>query len=249
VRGNLLRESLKKAIQRGGAILIPAFSIERTQVMLYELSNFFAAGELPKVPVFLDSPLAIAVTDVYEKWGLSYFKPEAETEMKREKSLFDFSFLTKTKRPEDSKRISGAPNPKIIIAGAGISHGGRIGRHEYLYLPDAKTTLFMVGYQAPGSPGRQMQDGNSKVHINGEMVRIRAKIEVLEGWSAHADREELLKFAEVALPRAKTIFTALGEPASARFLAQRIHDYLGGNAVVPVIGQTWVISKSGAKQI
>ncbi|HVM59163.1 MAG TPA: MBL fold metallo-hydrolase [Candidatus Paceibacterota bacterium] len=244
-RNLLLKGRLQLAIRRGGAILIPAFSIERTQLMLYELSNFFEAGDLPKTRVFLDSPLAISVTDVYEKWGSTYFKPEAEEEMKRETSLFRFPFLTMTRSREESNGIDTVPNPKIIIAGAGMSHGGRIGAHEAKYLPDPTTTLFTVGYQAPGSPGRLIQEGARQVRINGHAVENRAHIEVLEGWSAHADRDELLKFAEAALAgkRVKTIFTALGEPSSERFLAQRIHDYLGGNAVASQEGEIWEISK------
>ncbi|TSA43862.1 MBL fold metallo-hydrolase [bacterium] len=246
-----LRDTLKRAIARGGTILIPAFSLERTQLMLYELSNFFAAKELPEVPVFLDSPLAIKVTAVYEKWGMTYFKPETEDEMKREGSIFSFPFLKQTLRPEESRAIESVPGPKIIIAGAGMSHGGRIGRWETRYLPDPNTTLIIVGYQAPGSPGRRMREGASSVRISGAEVKIKAKVENLEGWSAHADRDELLRFAEAALAgkRTKTIFTALGEPVAERFLAQRIHDYLGGNAVVPETGQTWEITKEGAKKL
>ena len=244
-RVNHLRDTFKRAIERGGAILVPAFSMERTQLMLYELSNFFESGELPKVPVFLDSPLAIHVTEVYEKWGPTYFKPETEEEMKREKSIFDFPFLTRTLSHRDSDVISATPNPKIIIAGAGMSHGGRIGQHESKYLPDPNSSLLIVGYQAPGSPGRLMQEGAKSVRIMGQDVALRATVDVLEGWSAHADRDGLLKFAEGALlqKKPKTIFTALGEPAAERFLAQRIHDYLGGNAVVPEMGESFEITK------
>jgi metallo-beta-lactamase family protein len=244
-----LRESLSEAIAREGTILIPAFSLERTQLMLYELSNFFAAGELPKIPVFLDSPLAIHVTDVYEKWGMTYFKPETEDEMKREGSIFEFPFLKKTLSRGESAKIDEVSGPKIIIAGAGMSHGGRIGGWETRYLPDPSTTLFIVGYQAPGSPGRRLKEGSSSIRLNGQQVSVRAKIESMDGWSAHADRDELLKFAEAALSqkRPKAIFTALGEPAAERFLAQRIHDYLGGNAIVPDFGQTWEITKDSVK--
>ena len=242
---------LKKAIEKRGVVLIPSFSMERTQLMLYELSNMFEKGELPKVPVFLDSPLAIHVTEVYEKWGSSYFKPEAEEEMKREKSLFEFPFLTKTLAHHDSEKIAETPSPKIIIAGAGMSHGGRIGKWEALYLPDPSTTLLMVGYQAPGSPGRLLAEGSSRVRLSGHEVRVRATVELLEGWSAHADRDELLKFAEAALAknRPKVIFTALGEPSAAGFLAQRIHDYLGARAVVPERGQTWKITKEAVTRL
>ncbi len=246
-----LRETLKRAIARGGTILIPAFSLERTQLMLYELSNFFDAGELPKVPVYLDSPLAIHVTEAYEKWGATYFKPETEEEMKREKSVFEFPFLRKTLRPEESKEIGKAPDPKIIIAGAGMSHGGRIGRWETRYLPEPSTTLVMVGYQAPGTPGRRMLEGAKSVRLGGAVVQIRAKVESLEGWSAHADRDELLSFAEKALAgkRTKAIFVGLGEPSAERFLAQRIHDYLGARAIVVEPEQTWEITKDSVTKV
>ena len=246
-----LRDTLKRAIGRGGTILIPAFSLERTQLMLYELSNFFADGSLQKIPVFLDSPLAIKVTAVYEKWGLTYFKPETEDEMKREGSIFEFPFLKQTLSRDESMMIEKVPDPKIIIAGAGMSHGGRIGKWEARYLPDPSSTLMIVGYQAPGTPGRQMIEGASSVRLNGTEIKIKAKVENLHGWSAHADRDELLKFAEAALAqkRPKVIFTAIGEPAAEHFLAQRIHDYLGGNAIVPELGQTWEITKDSVKKI
>lgn len=132
-----------------------------------------------------------------------------------------------------------------------MSHGGRIGLWEAKYLPDPSTTLLIVGYQAPGSPGRRMAEGASSVRLNGRAVRLRAKVEILEGWSAHADRDELLKFAETALSekRTKVIFTAIGEPSAERFLAQRIHDYLGGRAVVPEAGEVWDIAKDSVKKV
>ena len=250
-RTERLREVLKMAIAKNGAILIPAFSLERTQLMLYELSNFFSAKELPEVPVFLDSPLAINVTKVYEKWGMTYFKPETEDEMKREGSIFEFPFLKQTLSRGESLAIEKTPGPKIIIAGAGMSHGGRIARWETRYLPDPSTTLFMVGYQAPGTPGRRIMEGASSIRIAGSEVKIKAAIEKLEGWSAHADRDGLLKFAEASLAdkRPKVIFTALGEPSAERFLAQRIHDYLGARAVVPDLGATWEITKNSVERI
>ncbi|MBU6388376.1 MBL fold metallo-hydrolase [Patescibacteria group bacterium] len=246
-----LRDALKGAIAKGGTMLIPAFSLERTQLMLYELSNFFDAGDVPKIPVFLDSPLAIRVTGVYEKWGMAYFKSETEDEMKREGSIFEFPFLKKTLSPEESRAIEKTPGPKIIIAGAGMSHGGRIGRWETRYLPETSTTLFMVGYQAPGTPGRRMMEGASSIRIAGNEVKIKATIEKLEGWSAHADRDQLMQFAEASLAekRPKVIFTALGEPSAERFLAQRIHDYLGARAIVPDYGQTWEVTKGSTQQI
>ncbi len=252
-RVSRLRETLRRAIERGGTILIPAFSLERTQLMLYELSNFFSAKELPEIPVYLDSPLAIHVTDVYEKWGATYFKKDVEDEIKREGSIFKFPFLKQTLSRDHSAEIEKVAGPKIIIAGAGMSHGGRIGGWESKYLPDSASTLIIVGYQAPGSPGRRMREGARSVRLNGRDIEIRATVENLEGWSAHADRDELLKFAEASLTsaggRTKTIFTAMGEPATERFLAQRIHDYLGATAIVPDFGQSWEITKEAIKRV
>lgn len=242
-----LKAALVRAIGRGGTILIPAFSLERTQLMLYEFSNFMEAGEIPMVPVFLDSPLAIKVTDVYRKWGEKHFKPAAVDELHREHDLFRFPFLTETPSREESADIAKAPSPKIIIAGAGMSHGGRIGRWEQTYLPDPTTTLMIVGYQAPGSPGRLLQDGAKSIKLNGQKVPVRAQVATFTGWSAHADRDGLLEYASKSLPRVKTVFTALGEPSASRFLAQRIHDFLGVRAIVPTEGQRWEITKEGAK--
>lgn len=241
----ILRDTVKRAIDRGGALLIPAFSMERTQLMLHELSNLFESGELPKVPVFLDSPLAISVTDIYRKWGKEYFKEETQQEVLREGNIFGFPFLKLTRSREESESIHETPNPKIIIAGAGMSHGGRIGRHEQRYLPDPNSTLMIVGYQAPGSPGRLLQDGVKKVRLNKREVKVRAKVESLSGWSAHADRDGLLEFAKSCLPGTKTFLVGIGEPSSARFLAQRIHDFLGAKAIVPTAGETFTITKEG----
>lgn len=240
---------LKKATARGGTILLPAFSIERTQLMLYEIGNLMEKGTIPKVPVFLDSPLAIAVTAIYKKWGGTYFNTEAREEISREHDIFDFPFLTMTRSREESDTIANVNGPKIIIAGAGMSHGGRIGKWEQKYLPDPSTTLIMVGYQAPGSPGRMMQDGAKRVRIDRKEVELRAKVEILHGWSGHADRDGLLRFAESCLPRTKTFIVGMGEPSSARFLAQRIHGFLGVKAIVPVEDQSFEITTAGARAL
>lgn len=246
-RTDKLQEVLVKAIARGGTIMMPAFSIERTQLMLYEIGMLFASGKVREVPVFLDSPLAILVTDIYKKWGKEYFKEEMKEEIAHGHDIFSFPFLTTTRSREESEDIEKVHGSKIIIAGAGMSHGGRIGRWEQKYLGDPKSTLIMVGYQAPGTPGRVMQDGGKTVKIDHQEVEVRAKIEVLHGWSGHADRDGLLAFAEKCLPRVKTFIVGLGEPSSARFLAQRIHDYLGVKAIVPTEGKVFTITKDGAR--
>lgn len=240
-----LRDTMKRALAKKGTILMPAFSIERTQLMLYELSNLMEAGELPQFPVFLDSPLAISATEIYEQHS-EYFNQAAQDETKKERSIFRFPFLTMTRGREESRAIEEVAGTKLIIAGAGMSHGGRIGRWEQKYLPDPSTTLLIVGYQAPGSPGRMLQDGSKTVKLDGRPVKVRATVETLSSWSAHADRDGLLKFAHAALPRAKAIFVAIGEPSSQRFLAQRMHEFLNAPTIVPKDGESWVITKDGA---
>lgn len=242
-------QSLNRAIARGGTILIPAFSLERTQLMLYEINNLMEAGKIPHIPVFLDSPLAIKATDVYAKWADEFFKKEVQSELLKEGDIFRFPFLTQTPTREESDDIRKAPTPKIIMAGAGMSHGGRIGKWELKYLPDPTTTLFIVGYQAPGSPGRLLQDGVKNVRLGRDTVRVRAHVESFSGWSAHADRDGLLAYAESCLPTTKTFFTALGEPSAARFLAQRIHDYLGVRAIAPVENAVWHITQGKVTQV
>ncbi len=244
-----LRSILLNAQKTGGTILIPSFSIERTQLLLYEISLLIEKGLIPEIPVFLDSPLAITVTEIYEKWGKKYFNPEAEKELAHMPHLFEFPFLTMTRSQEESEKIRNVKGSKIIMAGAGMSHGGRIGKWEHTYLTDPKTTMVMVGYQAPGSPGRIIQDGGKRVYIDRRPVTIRAKVETLYGWSGHADRDGLLEFAKRCLPTTKNFFVGLGEPASARFLAQRIYDFLGVKAVVPAKGETWEVTKVGIQKM
>lgn len=244
-RVQILHDILLKAIERGGTVLIPAFSMERTQLMLYEIAHFYAANTLPKVPVFLDSPLAIAVTKVYRTYAQDYFKKEVQAELHQKGDLFSFPFLTMTGTREESEAIEKTPNPKIIIAGAGMSHGGRIGRHEARYLSNPHTTLAMVGYQAPGSPGRRLSDGTKSIHLDGREVKVRAQVVTIHGWSGHADRIGLLDFAQQCLPRTKTFIIGIGEPSAARFLAQRIHGFLGVRAIAAVEGQTFLITKEG----
>lgn len=254
-----LEKALMAAINKGGAILIPAFSLERSQLMLYEISNLMAAGKIPKIPVFLDSPLAIKATDVYAKWAREYFKDGVQSELSKEGDIFRFSHLAETMSREESEDIAKAPSPKIIMAGAGMSHGGRISKWEQKYLPDPSTTLFMVGYQAPGSPGRLLQDGVKKIKLGRDEVKVRATVQTFSGWSAHADRDGLVEFARKSIEasarenggksRIKAIFTALGEPSAQRFLAQRIHDYLNINAVAPTEGSCWKITRDGVREV
>lgn len=225
-----LRAVIQEAIDRGGVLMIPAFSIERTEHMLYEISNLMEKGLLAKVPVFLDSPLAIRVEEVYRRHSKEYFKESVQDELRREGNIFAFPMLTKTEDREASDAIAHEPNPKIIIAGAGMSHGGRIQKHEKKYLSDPNSTLLLVGYQAAGSVGRKLHDGAKEITIDGETLPVRATVRTLSGFSAHKDRDHLVDFVAHTGPNLKKVFVAMGERGTSQFLVQRLREYLGVSA-------------------
>jgi metallo-beta-lactamase family protein len=138
---------------------------------------------------------------------------------------------------KDSQEIKNHKGAKIIIAGSGMSHGGRIRMHEKNYLDDANTTVLLVGYQALGSLGRILSDGAKKVNIDGEFVKVKAQIAMIRGFSGHADRDQLLETVAGGKENAQQIFVTMGEEKSSLFLVQRLRDYLGLNAVAPSLNQ------------
>lgn len=231
-RTDLLLHYLEETARTKGTLIIPAFSLERTQGMLLEINNLVESGRLAPIPVFLDSPLAITVTDVYRRYG-EYLKTEIQEQIAAGDDIFNFAGLSFTASIKDSHEIDGAPGPKVIIAGSGMSHGGRIRRHEQNYLDDTNTTVLLVGYQAVGSLGRMLHDGAKRVKIDGEWVKVRAKIARIRGYSGHADRDQLVALVQGGGGKAKQIFVTMGEERSSLFLVQRLRDYLGVNAVAP----------------
>lgn len=231
-RTALLQHYVEEAEHQKGTLIIPAFSLERTQAMLLEINNMLEEGKISSLPVFLDSPLAISVTDVYRKYA-GYMSSEIQEQIKRGDDIFDFRGLSLTKSMHDSEEIHRAPDPKIIIAGSGMSHGGRILAHEKRYLSDKNTTVLLVGYQAVGSLGRLLQDGARSVRIDGEQIKVRAHIAMITGYSGHADRDQLVHFVAEGGDHAKQIFVTMGEEHSSLFLVQRLHDYLGVHARAP----------------
>lgn len=242
-RTELLKRSITKTIERGGKVMIPVFALERTQDILYEINNFVESGEIANVPTFLDSPLAIHVTDVFSAYPELY-NQEVQEALQYDDNVFSFANLKKTDTVEASKRINDVDGPKIILAGAGMSTGGRIVHHELHHLSDPKSTIIFVGYQVPGTLGRKIQDGQSPVHIFDNEVTVNAEIDTIDGYSAHADMDELLGFAnevKEASGSDTTIFTAMGEPQSRHHLTQRINDYVGIIAKAPQEGSQVVL--------
>lgn len=235
------REYFKKVIEdnykRKGTLLIPTFSLERSQELLFELNDLVENKHIPIMPIFFDSPLAIRLTEVFKRYK-DYFNENVQKVMIQDEYLFDFPGLHSTLHTEESKMINSVPNPKIIIAGSGMSLGGRIVHHEKHYLPDPNNTILLIGYQSLGTPGRFIQEGIKEVRIGGEIVKVRAHIENIFGYSGHKDSDGLLDFVGEMQDSLKKVFIVMGEPKSSMFLVQKIKDNLGIDTYAPKKGDS-----------
>lgn len=242
-RREMLENVIEDAAAQGGTLLIPAFSTERTQDLLFEVRSLYVEKRVTAIPVYIDSPLAQKITDAYLSHP-EYFNKDIEARVRDGERIFSFPELTVVEGAEESEKIQNIPGPKIIIAGSGMSNGGRVVGHEARVLPDEKSTLLIVGYQSAGSLGRQLLEGAKTVTIHGEKVPVRCKVSVLYGYSAHMDGEQLLEFVNAIAdtPENKitlsNVFVVMGEPAASSFLVQRIRDYLGVRAIAPESGDT-----------
>ncbi|MEI8270243.1 MAG: MBL fold metallo-hydrolase [bacterium] len=235
------RKNLEVAIEdnykRKGTLIIPTFSLERSQELLFELNELVQNNRIPVMPIFLDSPLAIRLTEVFKQFR-NYFNDNAQKAMVHEKHIFDFPGLHETLRSEESKAINQVPNPKVVIAGSGMSSGGRVVHHERHYLPDPNNTLLLTGYQAVGTPGRLIQEGLKTVRITGEDVIVRAHVVTISGYSGHKDSDGLINFVENMSDSIQKVFVVMGEPKSSMFLVQKLRDNLGIDACAPDRGDT-----------
>jgi metallo-beta-lactamase family protein len=238
VRSARFKAIVSETLAKGGTVVIPAFSIERTQIILYELNNLIEGGLIPRVPVFLDSPLAIKVTSVYKR-HIEEFNKKTQDVIKGGDDIFDFPGLKIVDGHQESQGLDGVKGAKIIIAGSGMSVGGRVLHHEIAFLDDPKSTILLVGYQVAGSVGRQIEEKRSVIKINGTPVQVRARIEKISGYSSHKDSDNLVGFVSHALPKLKQIFVAMGETKSSAFLAQRLKSELGANAILPERDRTY----------
>lgn len=239
-RKNKLKEIMNNNFERKGTLIIPTFSLERTQELLYEIDTLVEAKLVEKMPIFLDSPLAIKLTAIYKKYE-KYFNPTALKIIKGGNDIFDFIGLKMTKETEESKAILYVNPPKIIMAGSGMSNGGRILHHEINYLPHENNTILLIGYQAVGTMGRSIENGVKKIRIMGQDVHIKAHLEKISGYSGHKDSDHLLEFVEDTAKTVKKVFLLMGEPKSSMFLAQKLKDNLNVNVYTPLSGEEVIL--------
>jgi len=236
----ILEDVVEETIKAGGVLIIPSFATERTQELLYELNKLVENGKIPRVPVFIDSPLAIKITEIYKKYP-EFYNQEAAQLIKSGDEIFNFPGLKFSETIEQSKQINAVHPPKIIVAGSGMSHGGRVLYHEKLYLPDPKSAILMIGYQIAGSIGRRLLDGEQIVRIHGSDVHVRARVIQVSGYSAHADQKQLIQWLEPMRLSLKKVFVVQGEENASSVFAGLVMDKLAVSAVAPKLGEEFIL--------
>jgi metallo-beta-lactamase family protein len=234
-RIEIFKEAVVTTIGKGGTVIIPAFSIERTQEILLAFNELVEGKQIPEVPVYLDSPLGINITKVYKKYE-HWFNENIEKVIKSGDDIFAFKGLVQTPSADESKAIAADHRPKVIIAGSGMSNGGRILHHELHYLGDPKNTIIIAGCQAVNTLGRKIVDGVEDLIIRGSPVTLRARVVNIHGFSAHKDSDHLIEFVDSTKASLKKVFVVLGESKSAYFLGQRIHEVYNLPVLVPEKG-------------
>ncbi|MEP6704330.1 MAG: MBL fold metallo-hydrolase [Acidobacteriota bacterium] len=223
---------INDAAGRNSPILIPAFAVGRTQEVLYLLRELEDAKRIPILPVIVDSPMAAQATQVYARWNEEHDEEYASILRKRQNPLRTHSMSTTSSRDE-SKKLNEMKGTRIIISASGMMTGGRVLHHAMRVLPNENATLIFVGYQAAGTTGRRIQDGEREVRIMKNWIPVRCHLEKVEGFSAHADWKAVIRWLEGLPAKPKTVFTTHGEPDAAAAMAQHIRDRFGWNVVIP----------------
>lgn len=219
------------AVKAGGNIVIPSFAIERTQELLYRLGGLLAENKIPAVPVFVDSPMAVRVTEVFKRHP-ELFDAETMERIERGEHPCDFKGLRLTRSVEESKAINKRSGTSIIIAGSGMCTGGRIKHHLANNLGRPESTILFVGYQAEGTLGRQLLEGAHRVRLFGQMHDVMARLEKVNGMSAHADRNELLAWLKALKTPPSEVFVIHGEKRASAAFSETVNRELGWKSSV-----------------
>ncbi|MBL7956461.1 MAG: MBL fold metallo-hydrolase [Flavobacteriales bacterium] len=237
----LLRHVHAVCVEQGGRLIIPAFSIGKTQEILYTLNSLSNAGRLPRVPVFVDSPLAISATEISRRYA-ELFREAVRAELRRDPDLFSFHGVEFVRSPERSKQLNGMKRPCIVIAASGMMEAGRVRHHLLHALPDAANGVLAVGFCAHGTLGAELLDGAQQVRIFGERVPVRAGIRRMEFYSAHGDRNEVMRYLGCQDPaQVKRVFLVHGEDGPRAALKELVVKAGFPDAHLPKRGETCVL--------
>ncbi len=231
---------INETAARGGNVVVPSFAVERAQELVYHLGRLVSARRVPPLPVIVDSPMARSVTYIFEKYP-DLLDPPLARELRAGRSPFEFPGLRYVRSAQDSESVAGLPGPAVIIAGSGMATGGRIKRHLVANIGRPESTVLFVGYQAQGTLGRHIADGDSPVRILGAPHVVRARIERIDAFSAHADRDGLLAWLEGLTPRPQRVFLVHGEQGAAGSFADLLAQKTALRATIPAQGDRVVI--------
>ncbi|GKT10653.1 MBL fold metallo-hydrolase RNA specificity domain-containing protein [Desulforhabdus sp. TSK] len=232
---NELLEAINYSYRQKEKVIIPAFAVERTQEILYVLGEFFRKGKIPSMPVYLDSPLAIAATEIFRKMK-PYYDEEAAAIVAQGEDPFDFDELIYSRTSEESIAINETPGPAIVIAGNGMCTAGRIKHHLKHNIWRKGSSLVIVGFQAEGTLGRAIIEGANSIRIFGEKLLVKAKVFTIGGFSAHADQQGLLQWLEDFENPATQVYMIHGEKSVSEGFAALVRQKLGFDTHVPGIG-------------
>lgn len=236
-----LAEVVNETMERGGNLIVPAFALGRTQDLLYALRVLQDRGEIPRLKVFIDSPLAVAATEVFQK-HVQVFDYETRAMLREGRSPFEFPGLHYTESVQESISLNSIRGGAVIIAASGMADAGRIKHHLKHNLWRKETTVLLVGYQAQGTLGRLLQDGAQEVRIHGEPVRVQARIETITGFSAHGDQAALVNWLSRFRHLGK-VFVTHGEAETCQSFAQVIRDQFQVPVIVPKLDETFDLSR------
>jgi len=236
----LLGEEIQAALGRGGVILIPAFAIDRTQEILYMLHELMVDGDLPQIPIYLDSPMAIEATALYTRYIAEHDVEMRQFFSDQENPIFPPN-LQATPTSRDSRKLNSLDGPAIIVSASGMATGGRILHHLKLRLPDERNSVIFVGYQARGTKGRRLVEGEEQIKIHGQWIPVKAHVSRVSGLSAHADASELLLWLERRESEPEKVVLVHGEYEAQKALAARLKEELRWEASIPDLGETLTV--------
>lgn len=219
------RDVVNKTVDRGGKVIVPAFSVGRTQTLVYCLNEFISAGEIPEIPVFVDSPLAVAASNIYRRHPECFDQETWDFISQYRHPALDFKSLTYTQSVEESKALNHRKDPMVIISASGMVEAGRILHHVKNNIGDERNTILIVSWQAPHTLGRRLAEREREVRIFGETYTRRARIETINGFSAHAGQGLLVDYARSVAGQAREIILVHGEDDAANTLTKKLREY------------------------
>ena len=239
-------EAIRRTLRRGGSVIIPAFAVDRTEVILRTLRELRESGDIPAAPVLIDSPMALAALTVYQK-AIAARSAELRPEILADgPEALDPGQLTELRSVAESMTANKPSQPSLIVSASGMATGGRVLHHLRYLLPDRRNTVLVVGFAAEGTRARDLANGARVIKIHGEYVPVRAEVVVVDAFSAHADADDVLAWLARA-PQPAATYVVHGEPSAAAALRDRIDRELGWTAAVPALGERVVIRSAGSR--